>query len=355
MSFTPCVVAALIEEKGRYFICQRPLHKAQGGQFEFPGGKVEPGESHQAALVRECQEELGITIKVNNLFYSCPQNLSGQEFATHFYFAKLQAAKPALLEHIQGHFVYPLQMGAFSFSKADQVVAQKLQSLPTSPTPPFTHCMWDFDGTLFNSYPQIYAAMDRALISLGIKEEEGVLLSLLKQSVGQAIKTMNEKHSITQDLLALYRQQGKAFPIDYIKPYPGITQLLFSLHQAGVKHYVYTHRGASTIDYLKEQHIDYLFTDVITKNANFPRKPAPDALNWLIDKHHIPREKAIMIGDRPVDVYSGFNAAIEGALLDLDVFFTIDQVPTDIPLFFNTIDSFSGFLWGLPQGQGNNL
>ncbi|HIS16329.1 MAG TPA: (deoxy)nucleoside triphosphate pyrophosphohydrolase [Candidatus Scatomorpha merdavium] len=62
------VVAALIWEGGRFMICQRPAHKARGLLWEFVGGKVEPGETKEQALVRECREELGITVAVGDVF-----------------------------------------------------------------------------------------------------------------------------------------------------------------------------------------------------------------------------------------------------------------------------------------------
>lgn len=62
------VVAALIWSGDKFLICKRPLEKARGLMWEFVGGKVENGESKEAALIRECREELDITVKVNNIF-----------------------------------------------------------------------------------------------------------------------------------------------------------------------------------------------------------------------------------------------------------------------------------------------
>ena len=62
------VVAALIWEGRKFMICQRPAHKARGLLWEFVGGKVEPGEAKEQALVRECREELGITVAVGDVF-----------------------------------------------------------------------------------------------------------------------------------------------------------------------------------------------------------------------------------------------------------------------------------------------
>ena len=62
------VVAALIWDGDRFLICQRPAHKARGLLWEFVGGKVEPGETKEDALIRECREELDITLSVGDVF-----------------------------------------------------------------------------------------------------------------------------------------------------------------------------------------------------------------------------------------------------------------------------------------------
>ena len=62
------VVAALIWDKDKFMICQRPTHKARGLLWEFVGGKVEPGETKEQALIRECQEELAVTLSIGDVF-----------------------------------------------------------------------------------------------------------------------------------------------------------------------------------------------------------------------------------------------------------------------------------------------
>lgn len=62
------VVAALIRQKDKFLICQRPADKARALLWEFPGGKVETGESPQQALIRECREELAVTLDVGELY-----------------------------------------------------------------------------------------------------------------------------------------------------------------------------------------------------------------------------------------------------------------------------------------------
>lgn len=69
------VVAALIWKKNKFMICQRPAHKARGLLWEFVGGKVEPGETKEHALIRECREELAVTLSVGDVFMDVDTNI----------------------------------------------------------------------------------------------------------------------------------------------------------------------------------------------------------------------------------------------------------------------------------------
>ncbi|NLB91399.1 MAG: HAD hydrolase-like protein, partial [Clostridiales bacterium] len=306
-SFPPAVVAAIIKKDQQYFICKRPANKHHGGFFEFPGGKVKPGETHQEALIRECKEELAISINVHDLFYHYPGEQQEYSFPIFFYLATISdQQEPILLEHSEGRFVYPLQMKAFPFAPADSQVVHQILSSPHVPSPPYTHLIWDFDGTLFNSYPQIAKALSLVLQTLGIQEELSFIHFLAKTSLRHAITTLQEKHHIPLDidLFRLYHETESRFPMDYILPYPGIIPLLTSLSQGGITHYLYTHRNHSTFSYLQEHHILCLFKEVITKEKNFPAKPSPKAIEWVMEHWHIPQSSALMIGDRAIDVQS---------------------------------------------------
>ena len=69
------VVAALIWQGEKFMICQRPAHKARGLLWEFVGGKVEPGETKEQALIRECREELAVTLSVGDIFMDVATNI----------------------------------------------------------------------------------------------------------------------------------------------------------------------------------------------------------------------------------------------------------------------------------------
>ena len=93
------VVAALLWDGDKFMICQRPAHKARGLLWEFVGGKVEPGETKEAALIRECQEELGIIIAVKGVFMDVIHTYPDLTVHLTLFHGKITEGEPQLLEH----------------------------------------------------------------------------------------------------------------------------------------------------------------------------------------------------------------------------------------------------------------
>lgn len=125
------VVAALICEKGRYLICQRPEYKGSGLLWEFVGGKVEAGESKEMALVRECREELSIEVSVGEAF--CELTHAYPDITVHLtlFHARILSGTPTLLEHNALAWVTSNEMGDFAFCPADLEIIEKLKAFAT--------------------------------------------------------------------------------------------------------------------------------------------------------------------------------------------------------------------------------
>ena len=93
------VVAALVVENGKFMICQRPQNKARGLLWEFVGGKVEPGETKAQALVRECREELGVTVVPGDVFMEVDHVYPDITIHLTLFRARIAAGRPQKLEH----------------------------------------------------------------------------------------------------------------------------------------------------------------------------------------------------------------------------------------------------------------
>ncbi|HSK67873.1 MAG TPA: (deoxy)nucleoside triphosphate pyrophosphohydrolase [Candidatus Limnocylindria bacterium] len=120
------VVAALVRREGRVLICRRPAHKARGLLWEFPGGKVEPGEAPREALVRECREELGVTLEVGELYMRVVHEYTDITVGLGLYEARVPEGEPQALEHAEIRWALPGELGEYAFCPADTEIVARL-------------------------------------------------------------------------------------------------------------------------------------------------------------------------------------------------------------------------------------
>lgn len=122
------VVAALIWQGDRFLICQRPPHKARGLLWEFVGGKIEPGETGPEALIRECREELGITVAPGEVYMQLVHEYPDLTIRLTLYNAVIASGTPQLLEHCDLRWITPAEIKQFAFCPADETILQKLKA-----------------------------------------------------------------------------------------------------------------------------------------------------------------------------------------------------------------------------------
>ena len=120
------VVAALIWKGEKFMICQRPSHKARGLLWEFVGGKVEAGETEEAALVRECMEELGIKLSVGEVFMDVVHEYPDLTVHLTVLSAVISEGEPTLLEHNDIRWITPQETGDYDFCPADVEILKKI-------------------------------------------------------------------------------------------------------------------------------------------------------------------------------------------------------------------------------------
>ena len=123
------VVAALIWRGDRFLACQRPAHKARGLLWEFVGGKVEPGETKEEALVRECREELGVTVRVGEVFTELTHVYPDLTVHLTLFHAAIPEGEPRKLENNDLRWITVGEMDAYPFCPADETILQKLREL----------------------------------------------------------------------------------------------------------------------------------------------------------------------------------------------------------------------------------
>ena len=120
------VVAALIWNREKFMICQRPAHKARGLLWEFVGGKVEPGESKEQALIRECQEELDVTLSVGSVFMDVVHEYPDLMVHLTLFNATIANGKPQKLEHNDIQWITPGEIPNYDFCPADDEILKKI-------------------------------------------------------------------------------------------------------------------------------------------------------------------------------------------------------------------------------------
>ena len=120
------VVAALIWRGEKFMICQRPAHKARGLLWEFVGGKVEVGESPEEALIRECREELGVSLSVGEVFMDVTHEYPDLLVHLTLFHATIAQGEPQKLEHNDIKWITPREIPNYDFCPADVEILEKL-------------------------------------------------------------------------------------------------------------------------------------------------------------------------------------------------------------------------------------
>ena len=120
------VVAALIWDGDRFLICQRPAHKARGLLWEYVGGKAEPGETKQEALIRECKEELDVTITVGDVFMDVVHEYPDITVHLTLFHAEITKGMIQLLEHNAVAWITPAEIPNYAFCPADKEINERI-------------------------------------------------------------------------------------------------------------------------------------------------------------------------------------------------------------------------------------
>ena len=179
----------------------------------------------------------------------------------------------------------------------------------------YKHLIYDFDGTLSDTYPCFTESILQTLKDYGLSDTYESVYAKLKVSVGYTVRCYdfgkdykeirNHFHNIHDELAPKIQ-----------KPYPEAEEILRYAMAQGHKNYLYTHSGEIVKILLEQWGIADCFEDIIDSTMSFPTKPAPDALNYLCEKHGLDKKDCIMIGDRDIDTDCGRNAGMKGCLFD---------------------------------------
>ena len=125
------VIAALVWDNDKFMICQRPSNKARALLWEFVGGKVEPGETKEQALIRECREELAVVISVGDVFMEVLHEYPDITIRLTLFNATIAEGAPQKLEHNDIKWITPAEIPNYDFCPADDEILKKIQKSDT--------------------------------------------------------------------------------------------------------------------------------------------------------------------------------------------------------------------------------
>lgn len=188
---------------------------------------------------------------------------------------------------------------------------------PTLPTMRgIRHFIWDFDGTLFDTYPIIIQNLQGALAQYGRTADPADAMRRMLDTIPAARDHYADLYGIPRtDLARAYAVcHHRATARLAAPPMPGVRQVLEYICAGGRHNYIFTHRsGQETCDYLRKNGLESCFREIVAPENGFPGKPAPDAVLYLMEKYRMAPDEAVMLGDREIDLGSGRNAGIRTA------------------------------------------
>lgn len=175
-----------------------------------------------------------------------------------------------------------------------------------------TAFIWDLDGTLLDSYEAILSGIEETFAQFSIPyDKEKVREFILKYSVQDLLVQVAEERKLDVEVLNQVRAQSLAEKNAQVVLMPGAREVLAWADQVGIRNFVYTHKGDNAFTILRDLGLESYFTEILTSQSGFARKPSPEAAIYLIDKYQLNPENTYYIGDRTLDVEFAQNSGIQ--------------------------------------------
>ena len=204
-----------------------------------------------------------------------------------------------------------------------------------------TAFIWDLDGTLLDSYEAILSGIEETFAQFSIPyDKEQVREFILKYSVQDLLARVAEDRNLDVEVLNQVRAQSLAEKNAQVVLIPGAREVLKWTDAAGVQQFVYTHKGDNAFTILRDLGLESYFTEILTSQSGFARKPSPEAAIYLLDKYQLNPDNTYYIGDRTLDVEFAQNSGIQSinflessyegnhriqALADISRFFKVER------------------------------
>ena len=175
-----------------------------------------------------------------------------------------------------------------------------------------TAFIWDLDGTLLDSYEAILSGIEETFAQFSIPyDKEQVREFILKYSVQDLLEQVAEERKLDVEVLNQVRAQSLAEKNAQVVLMPGAREMLGWADETGIQQFVYTHKGDNAFAILRDLGLESYFTEILTSQSGFARKPSPEAAIYLLDKYQLNPDNTYYIGDRTLDVEFTQNSGIQ--------------------------------------------
>ena len=172
--------------------------------------------------------------------------------------------------------------------------------------------IWDLDGTLLDSYEAILSGIEETFGQFAIPyDKEKVREFILKYSVQDLLVQVAEERKLDVEVLNQVRAQSLAEKNAQVALMAGARDVLAWAEESGIQQFVYTHKGDNALTILRDLDLESYFTEILTSQSGFARKPSSEAATYLIDKHQLNPDNTYYIGDRTLDVEFAQNSGIQ--------------------------------------------
>lgn len=172
--------------------------------------------------------------------------------------------------------------------------------------------IWDLDGTLLDSYEAILAGLEETFSQFKIPyDKEKVRSYILKYSVQDLLQEVAEEKNLDLTELNQARAQSLAEKNAQVVLMPGAREILAWADNQGIQQFVYTHKGENAFAILGDLDLLQYFTEILTNQSGFARKPNPEAAVYLLEKYDLDPEETYYIGDRTLDIEFAQNSGIQ--------------------------------------------
>lgn len=172
--------------------------------------------------------------------------------------------------------------------------------------------IWDLDGTLLDSYEAILAGLEETFSQFKIPyDKEKVRSYILKYSVQDLLQEVAEEKNLDLTELNQARAQSLAEKNAQVVLMPGAREILAWADKQGIQQFVYTHKGENAFAILGDLDLLQYFTEILTNQSGFARKPNPEAAVYLLEKYDLDPEETYYIGDRTLDIEFAQNSGIQ--------------------------------------------